>query len=88
MQEDIPVVLSPGLYQTNGSCVCDNVITHCNTWFHKEHGKCVCGDSAGGVVKCDPQTMSVELLQCFCMTYNSETEETVVGACNYGCIVL
>ena len=83
VQEDIPVVLSPGLYQVNGSCVCDSVITHCNTWFHEEHGKCVCGDSVGGAVRCDPKSMSVELLPGYCMTHDSASNKIVVGLCEF-----
>ena len=89
VQEDIPVVLSPGLYrETNGSCVCDNtgnIKEKCKTWFYKEDKECVCGKSLHNAVLCDQNTMSVKLLSCHCMTYDNASKKTVVGACLYGC---
>ena len=47
-------------------------------------GECACGDDLGGVVYCNPETLKVSLLYCFCMTYNSLTNETLVGQCYEG----
>ena len=43
--------------------------------------KCVCGDLLGGVVKCDTDSLEVQVLQSYCMTY-SDTLNTTVGHCS------
>ena len=42
---------------------------------------CTCGDSLGGVVRCDNGTRRTSLLFCYCMTYSNVTEEIYVGSC-------
>ena len=41
---------------------------------------CHCGDSIHDVFFCDEQTKEAKLLNCFCMTNDSVTNHTVVGA--------
>ena len=59
----------------------------CPTWFHhSQEGRCVCGDPVKGVVSCDNATQSVGVLDCFCMTSNSDKDNTtVVGSCIFNC---
>ena len=57
----------------------------CPPWFISINGSCVCGDSLEGIVNCDQTNQQVQVLNCYCITYN-ELEKTVVsGACIYGC---
>lgn len=48
----------------------------------KENGKikCECGDTLGGLLKCDSNSFEIQLLQSYCMTY-SDTLNTTVGHC-------
>ena len=57
-------------------------------WFTPRNGACHCGDSIRDVVSCDEQTKEVEILDCFCMTNDLATNQTVVGACFFNCVNL
>lgn len=59
----------------------------CPVWFFTNNtiNRCQCGKDLHGVVDCDPTTMTVSLLYCYCMTYNNQSNETVVGACTAMC---
>ena len=38
-----------------------------------------------GIVNCDPDSLEVSILFCYCMTYNHNLNTTVVGSCLLGC---
>ena len=57
-------------------------------WFTPRNGTCQCGDSIRDVVSCDEQTKEVKIIDCFCMTHDSVTNQTVVGACFFNCVNL
>ena len=58
-----------------------------DTWFVPSHnGKCQCGHTFHGVVSCDEDTKEVRVLDCFCMTFDSSRNKTVVGECLYNCL--
>ena len=46
--------------------------------------KCVIGD-IHGIVRCSDEPYSLQLFQCFCMTYYTETNQSLVGSCQYTC---
>ena len=46
--------------------------------------KCVIGDIQS-IVKCRDEPYSLQLLECFCMTYYTETNQSLVGSCQYTC---
>ena len=46
--------------------------------------KCVIGDIQG-IVRCRDEPYSLQLFQCFCMTYYTETNQSLVGSCQYTC---
>ena len=54
-------------------------------WFTPRNGTCHCGSSVHGVVTCNEQTKEVMVLECYCMTNDSNYNQTVVGACLYNC---
>ena len=58
-----------------------------NTWFvWKPKSKtCHCGHNFDGIVSCDESTKEVKVLDCYCVTYNSEHKEDVVGSCFFNC---
>ena len=58
------------------------------TWFvrNESTGECHCGHSIDRVVSCDEESKEVKVLDCYCMTLDSELNETVVGACFSGCV--
>ena len=47
------------------------------------HGNytCECGDGLQGLVKCDPKTLEISVLQYHCMTYNKDLDKVFVGGC-------
>ena len=60
----------------------------CPVWttYNSSTQHCECGDSIRGVVHCDPDTRKVSLLRCYCITYNEDTNGTVVGPCIITCL--
>ena len=46
--------------------------------------KCVSGD-AQGIVLCRDEPYDLKLLECFCMTYYTDTNQSLVGSCQYTC---
>ena len=53
--------------------------------YSSSSGECQCGDNLNGVVYCDSDSKQISLLQCYCMSYNSDFNMTVVGPCNTMC---
>ena len=48
-------------------------------------GACECSDIPYRAVLCDPTIPRTSILDCYCMTHNSEQNETELGRCLYGC---
>ena len=63
--------------------------TECPLWttFNSTTGKCECecGSDLVGVVTCNPDTLEISLLRCYCMTYDEHTDTTEVGPCYFTC---
>ena len=59
----------------------------CYPWMYhnKTSGKCECSDVPNRAVLCDPAIQRTSILDCYCMTYNLERNETELGRCLYGC---
>ena len=57
----------------------------CPPWSFFNGTDCECGDDLNGLVYCNQQTQVSSLLNCYCMTYDNTTGETVVGASLYCC---
>ena len=56
----------------------------CPTWYYqKRDGSCSCGDWLNGAIICSPESESVALAACYCMTYSEDSNDTVAGACLY-----
>ena len=54
--------------------------------FHNEtSGVCECSDIPYRAVLCDPIIPRTSILDCYCMTFNKERNETELGRCVYGC---
>ena len=45
---------------------------------------CKCGSALGSIVRC-PNETQLQVLSCYCMTYNEDSAAYVVGLCYYGC---
>ena len=59
-------------------------------WFYLTNSSngstvCECGSELGLTVHCSSETQQVEVLICYCMTYNKESASFVVGMCIYSC---
>ena len=61
-------------------------VTCSNMWFIPRTGTCHCGSIVRDVVTCDEYTKEIMVLACYCMTADSVTNQTVVGACLYNCV--
>ena len=59
-----------------------------DTWFVRSgfDGECKCGHIFDGVVSCNEETREVRVLDCYCITYDSATNKTVLGGCPYNCL--
>ena len=59
-----------------------------DTWFvpRGANGDCDCGYSFDGVVSCDEETKEVRVLDCYCITFDSTSNKTVVGECFVNCV--
>ena len=59
----------------------------CHPWmfYDKSTNTCNCSDIPYRAVYCDSATLSTSILDCYCMTYNHELNETELGLCLYGC---
>ena len=59
----------------------------CPTWFLPVTGNHTskCGNDLDGIVVCYNTTQSVYLHRCYCIFYNEDTNDTVVGNCQYSC---
>ena len=59
----------------------------CPLWtkLNSTAGKCECGSDLAGMVTCNPDTLEISLLRCYCMTYDEHTDTTEVGPCYFTC---
>ena len=57
-----------------------------NTWFVPSGDSCKCGKSYDDVVFCNEDTKEVGVLDCYCMTFDSTHNITVLGACLSNCM--
>ena len=60
----------------------------CPTWMHagmNDSDQCVCGDNVDYAVLCNNITREVSVLDCFLITLDRATNETILGASFYGC---
>ena len=64
----------------------DSSNASCPPWFEPANDTCRYGESVHGIVKCNETQRQSGILDCYCMTYNEETETVVVGACFYNCV--
>ena len=78
---ELRILNSTAIAVTDGSITDEGDI--CPTWFTKNaNGVCECGNSCGGIVRCEEGNKTSILLG-YCMTYYSENTP-VVGACFTG----
>ena len=59
-------------------------------WFYRKNSSngstvCECGSRIGHTVQCPTECQQLQVLVCYCMTYNKETASYVVGMCFYAC---
>ena len=55
-------------------------------WRSWRNEKCVCGDSLGGIVRCNTTREKIGVLQCYCLFNETESSSSLaIGACLYGC---
>ena len=59
----------------------------CPTWFYcnTQTNKCQCGEGHNGMIQCDDKAGRAAVSDCHCVTYDHETNETLVGPCFYNC---
>ena len=72
----------------NISCVYDTTMnaSTCPVWFIcNSSGKCVCGEEYHHIIKCDQDMQTAKILDCYCATYDNDTDQTIAGACFANC---
>ena len=59
----------------------------CPTWFlcNTSTKRCQCGESHHGMIRCNKELGTAAVLNCHCVTYDTDTNETQVGPCYYNC---
>ena len=64
-----------------------NSSTDCHPWmFYNETSRvCECSDIPYRAVLCDPTIPRTSILDCYCMTFNSQQNAVELGRCLYGC---
>ena len=84
----IIAVLQSSLQQQEFAQQFTTLDKNCSPWmvYNETSGACECSDIPKRAVVCDttisPRT---SILNCYCMTYNTEQEETQLGKCFFGC---
>ena len=60
---------------------------NCYPWmvYNETSGTCKCSDIPNRAVLCDPTIPRTSVLDCYCMTYNTERDETELGKCSGRC---
>ena len=60
---------------------------NCYPWmFYNETSRtCNCSDIPNRAIHCDPTYPWTSIMNCYCMTYNHEQNETELGECLFGC---
>ena len=59
-------------------------------WFYSKRttngsAVCECGSALEGIVQCTNYETQLQVLACYCMTYNEDSDGYVVGLCYYSC---
>ena len=57
-----------------------------DTWSVPSGNSCKCGETYYDTVSCDEDTKEVGVLDCYCMTFDSTHNATVLGACFFNCM--
>ena len=59
-------------------------------WFYSKRtdngsAVCECGSALGGIVQCTNYETQLQVHDCYCMTYDEDSDGYVVGLCYYSC---
>ena len=59
----------------------------CPTWFicDLNENSCQCGKDHNRAIACDSERLVSAVLDCYCVTYDQDTESTYLGSCFYNC---
>ncbi len=62
-------------------------VMDCYPWMFRNprNGNCECSNIPQNSVLCDPEISRTSILDCYCMTYDNESNETQLGRCVYRC---
>ena len=72
--------------RTGELCNKANNVSCLDTWVVRVGNSCECGKTFDGIVYCDRDTNEVGVADCYCMTYDSTRNKTVLGACLFNCV--
>ena len=74
-------------YLNGSECVTSEPSANvCPAWMYpnpQQHNECVCGNRLGGAVLCDQESLTVYLLDFYCILYSEELNTTLIGTCPY-----
>ena len=79
----------PTLFHSDGASK-EHEYSCSRPWFYPKNSSngstvCECGSPVGYTVQCSTESQPLQVLVCYCMTYNKETASFVVGMCFYAC---
>ena len=57
-----------------------------DTWFVPVRDSCECGKTFYNTVSCNERTKEVRVADCYCITFDSILNKTVLGACLFNCV--
>ena len=76
---------SEGVCSLNDTCVYPGNVSACPVWFHcNASNQCECGESHD-FIKCNQRLQQVEVVDCYCVTYDKSKNRIVAGACFIRC---
>ena len=72
--------------ESNGHSRCNSDRT-CPTWSlcDSKEKICKCGKDHNRAIACDSERLVSAVLDCYCVTYDQDTESTYLGSCFYNC---
>lgn len=72
-------------FKVSGQCSTPSNST-CPTWFVPNNsGTCKCGESHHDIISCCERKLKAAVLNCYCVTQDSNMKEVIAGACFYNC---
>ena len=76
-------LLSPSPNDPESECSMSSMNSNCPLWGECNNSRCVCRDELSKYlsIKCEPETLQLSVVRCYCVTFDNETRELINGQC-------